>query len=382
MKLAAFTGLPTNDPHLYYRDEPPDFEGPNSAPSDVLQILYDLPLTGKTPESVISNRTANNIISSHRGISFLRGMYDYTAAPPKLINVVEKHHIGRDAVTIGLAYQYRYQEILANKEVKPPLTVGGNYGTNASLEDTCIYAFGSINSHGKPGSHSYTLTHSCETLANDTVNYESKIGRLVAYTGQPGITDKNGNRILSWKNDLSVREAMSSVHMVPHQECPHWAGILIEVPIINDKNMYEREVMGQTIRSQHHGENTKILDICDKGDCYAEIIKPLLTEIPFTKTLLSGVYNDSENNKYLVNVDDNSYTIKRESSNPTTRTLNNELLSGVYTKSINGVEQDEKYILQVNPDLSFTMNTILTENDSMLSRITLLENIILNLTNS
>ena len=172
------------------------------------------------------------------------------------------------------------------------------------------------------GYSSYTLFHHCELEEGSPANLQ---GRLFEWTGIPRLTHPvTGAAVNNWK-ELHGAHSLSSVKLCTQHNSQRIAGVLHEVCAYKDSNTFNIYGPHGETRHKFHGERD-LLRIEAAGDrlCWAVI----------------GTYEMSPN-----------------------------LLSGMWTKYENGVEQGD-VLMTVNGDYSFSIHN---EEDT-LSRLRSLEN--------
>ena len=186
-----------------------------------------------------------------------------------------------------------------------------------------------VNSSG-----SFTHCHVCEP-EDQNVDWSSLTGRLMESTGVCAVRDDAGVLITDFKQAPGLSYAMPSVR-VASTSC---LGILLTVEEVADQAVthdHGIELRHKVAEADGH----KVLRVCGSGDCFVWTVKPLASEIVLTT----------------------------------------EMLSGLYTKHENGIEQSEKVLLRCNDDYSFMMMSAAASHEGLFARVAQLETIIEELT--
>jgi len=136
---------------------------------------------------------------------------------------------------------------------------------------------------------------------------------------------EDGSLITDFKQAPSLNHAMTSVRLA-QSSC---LGVLNSVELVEDN--YIEHAHGIVLRhSVAEPDGHKVLRVCGSGDTYLWVVKPVANEMLLTPSLLSGLF----------------------------------------TKYVNGVEQTEKVVVTCHEDYSFQM---IINVPNVLDRLTLLE---------
>ena len=187
-----------------------------------------------------------------------------------------------------------------------------------------------INSSG-----SFSHCHVCE--ADQATDWSALTGRLVESTGQCAVRDDAGVLVSNYSDAPGMGYAMASVQLAQTSVL----GVLLSVEEVQDSAIDHAH--GITLsHAVAEEDGYKMLRVCGAGDCFVWTVRPLATEVPLTPLMLGGLY----------------------------------------TKYENGVEQADKVVINCNSDFSFVMLQAGTSNDALSARVSQLEAIIQQLTNS
>ena len=185
-----------------------------------------------------------------------------------------------------------------------------------------------VNSSG-----SFTHCHVCEPEDQET-DWDSLTGRLIESTGQCAVRDDNGNLVTDYTQAPSLNHAMASVRLAQTSVL----GVLNSVEVVADGEI--RHDHGITLRHKVNEEDGhKVLRVCSAGDTFVWVVRPVANEILLTPALLSGLF----------------------------------------TKYVNGVEQTEKVVVTCHEDYSFQM---IINIPNVVTRLTALEEAFAELTNA
>jgi hypothetical protein len=153
-------------------------------------------------------------------------------------------------------------------------------------------------------------------------------------TGLCAVRDANGNLVTDFTLAPSLNHAMTSVRLAQTTVL----GVLNSVELVSDGEIHHAH--GITLSHKvDEPDGHKVLRVCSAGDTFVWVARPIANEI-----LLSPA-----------------------------------LLSGLFTKYINGVEQTEKVVVTCHDDYSFQM---IINIPNVVSRLTALEESFALLTNS
>ena len=182
-------------------------------------------------------------------------------------------------------------------------------------------------------SGSFTHCHVCEPDSQVT-DWGLLTGRLMESTGLCAVRDANGNLVTDFTLAPSLNHAMTSVRLAQTTVL----GVLNSVESVADGEIHHAH--GITLSHKVDEVNGhKVLRVCSAGDTFVWVARPIANEI-----LLSPA-----------------------------------LLSGLFTKYINGVEQTEKVVVTCHDDYSFQM---IINIPHVVSRLTALEESFALLTNA
>ena len=185
-----------------------------------------------------------------------------------------------------------------------------------------------VNSSG-----SFTHCHVCEP-EDQATDWASLTGRLIESTGQCAVRDAGGNLITDFTQAPSLNHAMTSVRLAQTSVL----GVLNSVQLVQNKEIEHDH--GITLKHKvDEPDGHKVLRVCSAGDTFVWVVRPVANEILLTPALLSGLF----------------------------------------TKYVNGVEQTEKVVVTCHDDFSFQM---IINVPNVVSRLTALENAFAQLTNA
>jgi len=191
-----------------------------------------------------------------------------------------------------------------------------------------IYA-PNVNSSG-----SFTHCHVCEP-EDQVVDYAQLIGRLIESTGQCAVRDDDGLLITDYKLVPGNSYAMASARLAT-TSC---LGILNSVETVTD-GIIEHPHGGLMLKHKvAEPDGHKILRVCGSGDAHVWVVKPVPSEISLTPALVSGLFS----------------------------------------KYVNGILTEEKVVLTCHDDYSFQM---ILNIPSLSSRLLELEQAFAALTNA
>ena len=173
-------------------------------------------------------------------------------------------------------------------------------------------------------SGSFTHCHVCEPETQN-LDWANLTGRLIESTGNCAVRDGDGNLVTDFTQAPSLNHAMTSVRLA-ETTC---LGILNSVELVENNEI--NHAHGITLKHKvSEVDGHKILRVCGSGDTYVWTVKPIANETLLTPSILSGLF----------------------------------------TKYVNGVEQTEKVVLTVHEDFSFQM---IINIPNIIDRLTLLE---------
>jgi len=185
-----------------------------------------------------------------------------------------------------------------------------------------------VNSSG-----SFTHCHVCEP-EDQATDWASLTGRLIESTGQCAVRDNTGQLITDFTLAPSLNHAMTSARLAQTSVL----GVLNSVQLVQDKEIEHDH--GITLKHKvDEPDGHKVLRVCSAGDTFVWVVRPVANEILLTPSLLSGLF----------------------------------------TKYVNGVEQTEKVVVTCHDDYSFQM---IINVPNVVSRLTALENAFAILTNT
>jgi hypothetical protein len=185
-----------------------------------------------------------------------------------------------------------------------------------------------VNSSG-----SFTHCHVCEPDSQVT-DWASLTGRLIESTGLCAVRDAAGNLVTDFTLAPSLNHAMTSVRLAQTTVL----GVLNSVELVSDGEIHHAH--GITLSHKvDEPDGHKVLRVCSAGDTFIWVVRPIANEI-----LLSPA-----------------------------------ILSGLFTKFVNGVEQTEKVVVTCHDDYSFQM---IINIPNVVSRLTALEEAFALLTNA
>ena len=246
-------------------------------------------------------------------------------------------------------------------------------------------------------SANYTHCHCFEpTFQNQ--DWENRVGLAVVSSGVYQSRDDSGASVSDVANPPGNEYATTQVELAQEGDI---LGIVSSVEIVQDQKILHRHggIGIDTPISEQDGH--KVIRVAGSGDVFAWVAKPSLNDCPMP--VLSGAYE-----KYVAGVhkgtvyglehggilhldgwegswSGRSHTLGEGEDKEIVLTedelcikfnvtqssqLTAELLSGAYTKTVNGVQQPTQIIMNVNPDMSFTWNE---NTPSLESRIAALE---------
>ena len=176
-----------------------------------------------------------------------------------------------------------------------------------------------VNSSG-----SFTHCHVCEP-EDGSLPWSSLTGRLIESTGQCAVRDDNGNLVSDFKQAPSLNHAMTSVRLA-QSSC---LGVLNSVESVSGNHI--EHAHGIVLKHKvTEDDGYTMLRVCGSGDTYLWVVKPVANETLLTPSLLSGLF----------------------------------------TKYVNGVEQTEKVVVTCHEDYSFQM---IVNVPNVMDRLTVLE---------
>ena len=176
-----------------------------------------------------------------------------------------------------------------------------------------------VNSSG-----SFTHCHVCEP-EDQATDWASLTGRLIESTGQCAVRDDNGNLVSDFKQAPSLNHAMTSVRLA-QSSC---LGVLNSIESVSDNHI--EHAHGIVLKHKvTEDDGYTMLRVCGSGDTYLWVVKPVANETLLTPSLLSGLF----------------------------------------TKYVNGVEQTEKVVVTCHEDYSFQM---IVNVPNVMERLSVLE---------
>lgn len=246
-------------------------------------------------------------------------------------------------------------------------------------------------------SANYTHCHCFEpTFQNQ--DWENRVGLAVVSSGVYQSRDDSGASVSDVANPPGNEYATTQVELAQEGDI---LGIVSSVELVQDQKILHRHggIGIDTPVSEQDGH--KVIRVAGSGDIFAWVAKPSLADCPMP--VLSGAYE-----KYVAGVhkgtvyglehngvlhldswegtwSGRSHTLGEGEQKEIALTedelcikfnvtqssqLTAELLSGAYTKTVNGVQQPTQIIMNVNPDMSFTWSE---NTPSLESRIAALE---------
>jgi len=181
-------------------------------------------------------------------------------------------------------------------------------------------------------SGSFSHCHICEP-EDQATDWASLVGRLMESTGDCAVRDDAGALIQDFKLVPSLSHAMCSAR-VAETSC---LGVLNSVELVADNEiLHPHGIMLRHRVAEPDGH--KLLRVCGSGDCFVWTVQPVNAETILTPSIISGLF----------------------------------------TKYVNGVEQSEKVVLTCHDDFSFQMMINLP---TLASRLSALEEAFNTLTN-
>ncbi len=181
-------------------------------------------------------------------------------------------------------------------------------------------------------SGSFSHCHICEP-EDQATDWASLVGRLIESTGDCAVRDDAGALIQDFKLVPSLSHAMCSAR-VAETSC---LGVLNSVELVADNEiLHPHGIMLRHRVAEPDGH--KVLRVCGSGDCFVWTVQPVNAETILTPSIISGLF----------------------------------------TKYVNGVEQSEKVVLTCHDDFSFQMMINLP---TLASRLSALEEAFNTLTN-
>jgi len=203
----------------------------------------------------------------------------------------------------------------------------------AQFTDSAVDFYANVYAPNINSSGSFTHCHVCEP-DDQATDWESLTGRLIQSTGNCAVRDDNGTLVTDFTQAPSLNHAMTSVRVAETSVL----GILNSVELVADGEVEHPH--GITLKHKvDESDGHKILRVCSAGDTFVWTVKPVANEIILTPSLLSGLF----------------------------------------TKYVNGVEQSEKVVLTCHEDYSFQM---IVNVPNVMERLAALETAFAELTNN
>ncbi len=228
----------------------------------------------------------------------------------------------------------------------------------------------------KTGS-SGNFTHCHLTEGTQSITWEP--GRVVCSTGEFCARNDNGTLINQPKDAPDGSHAICKVKYCTHNEIA--LGIIATAETVNNNNI-NHEHGGLTLKAVvQENDGYKMVRVASSGDIMAWVVQPTFDEIDIPP--LSGLWQkcvDQQNgygehtvlsNHVAVEaegyisidnkiIDTNQATVEVYHDcvklYPTQNILTPDLFSGLYTKTINGIEQDIQVVMHCNQDYSFSFS--------------------------
>ena len=211
------------------------------------------------------------------------------------------------------------------------VTVAGT--PKAQFSDTAVDFYVNVRAPNINSSGSFTHCHVCEPETQAT-DWASLTGRLMQSTGQCAVRDNDGNLVTDFTQAPSLNHAMTSVRVAETSVL----GVLNSVELVENGEVEHPH--GIVLKHKvNESDGHKILRVCGAGDTYVWTVKPVANEILLTPSLLSGLF----------------------------------------TKYVNGIEQTEKVVLTCHEDYSFQM---IVNVPNVMERLAALETAFAELTNA
>ena len=229
---------------------------------------------------------------------------------------------------------FRQSVTFNNNHVDYIVTNVANNWISTMTQDRAVFAV-NVNAPNIDSSGSYSHCHVCEPV-DQSLDWASLTGRLMESSGHCAVRDDSGALITDFKQVPGLSYAMTSVRIADKSAL----GVLLSVEEVSDNEIDHAH--GITLRHKvSEDDGHKILRVCGAGDCMVWTVQPVSADIKLTPRMLSGLY----------------------------------------TRYENGIEQTEKVIMTCNEDFSFHWMVSGTSLEALAIRVLALEAQVQTLTN-
>ena len=213
---------------------------------------------------------------------------------------------------------------------------------------------------------------------------------MVTSTGEYCARDSNGDLIAEPVNAPSSAHAICKV--APATDGDSAIGIVVSTEVVSNKIVNHHHGGITIVADVNEADGHKMVRVASSGDVLAWVVQPTFDEVdvPSLSGLWSKCIGDGYGNHVVLSshvgveaeghlavdnqiIDTSTSTVSVSSDSitliPAAASLTHQLFSGIYTKTINGINQGTDVILLCNEDFSFALTEHLNGVENRLAAV-------------